>query len=249
MAYQHIQHRDQNRQGCLKVSSWRLRLPSKGAEADMDGRMISESLPGQGTPGQSVHCRMSSGLVGVCALQGGSHADARLRRAARQEAGESEEESGDESDADAAASPGSPVRDSADEEEALEADRKRAQLAAMLSLGPEELARLDEDTRAAIEELRAQPESLTSSPPVSSVPLAGLMQLRACLQAAICFYSSSRDVNWLAGTSLVHPANLLPWPVDSKNSVFGTDLCGTLGRPEERHNQHNLNRHPDTCCR
>lgn len=120
----------------------------------------------------------------MLALQGGSHADARLRRAARQEAGESEEESADESNADAAVSPGSPDHNSADEEEASEAERKQAQLAAMLSLGPEELARLEEGTRAAIEELRAQPESFASTPPVSKMPLARLMRLRACLQAA-----------------------------------------------------------------
>ena len=126
-------------------------------------------------------------------LQGGSHADARLRRAARQEAGGSEEESADESDADAAASPGSPDHDSADEEEALEAEKKRAQLAVLLSLGPEELARLDEDTRAAIEELRAQPESLASTPPVSNVPSARLILLRACLQAVIFFLGVSKQ--------------------------------------------------------
>lgn len=101
------------------------------------------------------------------ALQGGNHADARMRRAARLEAGQSEgDESDDESEEEAAGSPVDHSQDSADEEEEMEAGRKQAQLAAMLSLGLEDLAGLDEGTRAAIEQLRSQPDVQDATPPV-----------------------------------------------------------------------------------
>ncbi len=100
-------------------------------------------------------------------MQGGTHADARLRRAFREEGGQSEE-SADESEGDDTGSQHDRSEHSEDEEVRLDAEQKQARLAAMLSLGPEDLARLDDGTRAAIEELRALPDAPTNTPPVRS---------------------------------------------------------------------------------
>ncbi|KAK9828267.1 hypothetical protein WJX74_006117 [Apatococcus lobatus] len=173
---------------------------------------------------QGVHNGFRRKRKGVFGDEGGNHADARMRRAARQEAGQSEEESEEASEEDAAGSPGSLNPDSVDEDEASEAIRKRAQLAVMLSLGPEELAGLDADTQAAIEELRAQPDAYASTPPTSA---SKCITLGEDSQAVLRLLG--KTAGGLPQDAAGKPPGSLQGAKDALPATFGRDVCNLQG--------------------